>query len=872
MNNLRIALACSVAGFCLVGTSPAFAKPREFNVPAMPAKKAVQIFADQADVDVLASGDTLRGVNTNRVNGKAEVDDAMAKLLRGTPLKAIKSGNDTYLIKPNPQPTKIANTSYAEQQSPRPMEALTAEAPENESFGVEEIVVTAQKREESLQDTPISIAAFTSETLKQKGIGSLSDMMEGAIPSLRIVPYAGRASAVSMGMRGMVPFDATQVTRDPTVGIYIDGVYLGRVQGLGMELADIERIEILRGPQGTLFGRNTIGGAVSVVTKKPTGVLGLDLKGGIGNRDGRSLAAHMNLPAFGNISLKLDGVYEARDGWVKNPMTPEMVPSNYSIGGQSYDFGDVSKNFHAVKRYGFRASTLFEPADNLSFLYAFDWARDKSTGGYWHILSSSQTLLPVMGDFDDGRAKVARMPGPMLPSTAKTKGHTLTATWEVGSEIDIRSITGYRKLDSDQWDQDNGGLSGFYSSNGAVRLAQGRLSFANVKSKQFSQELQLIGTMGGDLNYVTGIYYFHEKGRDTATVFRSLLPNSDGTSVELYNPPITSNTVDGVPNQLQDRASRAKTESKALFGQVTWSPSALDNRLHVTVGGRYTDDKKNGRLAFLGGVPVDGIAFDFKSKRFDPMATLAYDFSDDINVYVKYGRAYRAGGANTRSATLRTFNEEELDSYEIGLKADVLDRRARINLAAYTSWLKAAQIDFNNPLAISSTETVNVPGKIKVSGLEADITLVPVVGLSVNFSYVYTKASSILTVNPFSGLEEPVQNSLTPRHAVSGSFDYDFGYTPIGSPRIHFDVNSAGGYFSNQVPSFDSTKNKTTWLVNGRLSLAEIPVLNDSLELSVWGKNLTNRTYDQSDLFVAGNHTAFYNEPRTYGVEMRVVF
>jgi iron complex outermembrane receptor protein len=136
---------------------------------------------------------------------------------------------------------------------------------ENEtSSGVAEILVTAQKRAESIQDVPISVVALDADTLEQRGINSLGDLFTGQVPSLRIAPFLGRPSAVSIGMRGLVPVDATQVTRDPTVGIYIDGVYLGRVSGLAMEFSEVERLEVLRGPQGTLFGRNTIGGAISV--------------------------------------------------------------------------------------------------------------------------------------------------------------------------------------------------------------------------------------------------------------------------------------------------------------------------------------------------------------------------------------------------------------------------------------------------------------------------------------------------------------------------------------------------------------------------------------------------------------------------------
>ena len=203
--------------------------------------------------------------------------------------------------------------------------AAAPESTDDHSSGVADIVVTAQKREENLQDTPISMVALSADTLEEKGIGSLSDLFTGAIPSIRIAPFVGRVSAVSIGMRGLVPVDATQVSRDPTVGIYIDSVYLGRVSGLGMELADIERIEVLRGPQGTLFGRNTIGGAISVVSKRPTGELGLDVKAGIGNYRGRTFATHINLPEAAGISVKIDGVFEGRGGVVQNPLSDDAL-------------------------------------------------------------------------------------------------------------------------------------------------------------------------------------------------------------------------------------------------------------------------------------------------------------------------------------------------------------------------------------------------------------------------------------------------------------------------------------------------------------------------------------------------------------------
>jgi iron complex outermembrane recepter protein len=562
---------------------------------------------------------------------------------------------------------------------------------------------------------------------------------------------------------------------------------------------------------------------------------------------------------------------------VKNPLTSNDVPANYTIGGQPYSFEDVNHDFGEVKRYGFRVASLFKPSDSISFLYAFDWSRDKSTGGYWHVNSTTQTVIPaVFAARDSGRASVARLAVPVLPSTAKTQGHSFTAEWEISDALTLKTISGWRKLNGIQWDQDAGGISRWNTA------AQGRLSFARVLQKQQSHELQLIGDVG-DLKFVTGAYYFKESGADTATVFRSVTLNGTGTGTTFRNPATTSNVVSGAINLLQDRAAEADIKSKALFAQATYSPG--ESGLHLTVGGRYTDDQKDGRLTFLTGAPnvfPGGTAprniapFVFKSSRFDPMATVAYDFSDDINAYVKYGRAYRAGGANTRSAILRTFGEEELTSYEIGIKADLFDRRARVNLAAYTSGLKDAQFDFVNPANVSATETLNVAGKTKVKGIEVDVTLVPTRGLTLGVNYVYTRFGQRAVTNPFSNLVELVNIANTPKHALSASLDYDFGTTSLGRPRLHIDADNVGGYFASAVPSGDPARNKKTWLINGRLSLSEIPIFGENLEVAVWAKNLTNRTYQQSDFIVptgaGSNFTTFYNEPRNYGLEFRVRF
>jgi len=199
--------------------------------------------------------------------------------------------------------------------------AAAAEAVAAEEDGLAEIVVTAQKRSENLQKTPIAIAVLNSATLTDRHVVSLLDLGDGAIPSLKIAPFFSRPGVLVINIRGVgVMADSNQPARDQGVGVYVDGVYLGRAQGLGAALYDVENIEVLKGPQGTLFGRNTMGGAVSIVTKKPSGKFKSNTTLGVGNYNSYNAVTHIDLPEFNNISVKIDGILSRRDGMVDNPL------------------------------------------------------------------------------------------------------------------------------------------------------------------------------------------------------------------------------------------------------------------------------------------------------------------------------------------------------------------------------------------------------------------------------------------------------------------------------------------------------------------------------------------------------------------------
>src|SRR6478736_5822018 len=222
-----------------------------------------------------------------------------------------------------------------------------------EQKGLEEIVVVATKRETNLQDTAIAITVLDDVALEDRHVQSLLDLADGSVPSLRIATFEARQSALTVGIRGIVPLDANQPAREQGVGIYVDGVYLARQHGLNAALLDVDHIEVLKGPQGTLFGRNTEGGAVSLVSKAPTGEFGVRLNAGVGNFDGHNFDLHLDLPKVGNVAFKLDGVSQYQDATTKDPLPG-------STGWYYFD------------RTGFRAAMRWDPSDSFTLDYSYD--------------------------------------------------------------------------------------------------------------------------------------------------------------------------------------------------------------------------------------------------------------------------------------------------------------------------------------------------------------------------------------------------------------------------------------------------------------------------------------------------------------------
>ena len=809
--------------------------------------------------------------------------------------------------------------------TPAPQDPAAAPADQaTNPDGLADIVVTATKRATNLQKTPISISVLDSQALTERHVLSLFNLADGSVPSLRVATFEARQSALTIGIRGIVPYDQNQTARDGGVSVYIDGVALGKTQGLNAALFDIERIEVLKGPQGTLFGRNTEGGALSLVTKAPTGEFGGRVEGGVGNYGSRTGEIHLDLPAFYNIAIKLDGVYQHQDPTVKDPLAG-------STGWNYYD------------RKGGRAAARWTPFEGFTADIAYDYAKDDNTPNYSQLLSynpnnytvgtytNPQTGVlgtslfipgtgaatpiacggtitaaqaaagkplciapkaPLVGVHPE-RQKVADVGVPQQPSVDITHGVSANLKYKVAPWLELRSITAWRGVKTDQWDNSGGPERSSFSpfvlntANPTALNTTGtfsRYSLSFLQQHQFSQEFQAVGSSNG-FDYVVGAYYFTEHATEYAATPLTNQWNADGTAYTIRSPIVTG-TVTGansgyqpyaascnntlaatVPQfanscQFITRASEAYDHNYSVFGNLTYTPQGADF-LHFTAGGRWTKDKRRGRLYVVNNV-VQPFTFSNDISRFDPMFNLAFDATKDVHLYAKYSTGFRAGGANDRSQSFNAFGPEAVKSYEVGAKMEFLDHRVRLNLAGYIMDRSNTQFDFDlydtngsSPTSGAHIEQTQNAGTSKIRGIEADLTVRPVTGLTLAASYAYTYWKAPSAVNSITGgLPQQLYIVYTPRNAASGSIDYSI---PVGKDdtavSIHFDANYASSQYSFQL---EPTKTDPSFIVNGRIALTDIAVsANNKVTLSLWSRNLLNHTYIYRRS--AANSTPVYN-------------
>ncbi|MFK8049863.1 MAG: TonB-dependent receptor [Halioglobus sp.] len=700
---------------------------------------------------------------------------------------------------------------------------------------LEEVIVTAQKREQSLQDTPISIASFNNADVEKLGITNLHDIAS-AVPNLDIRQTTNSSAGARVYIRGIGVNDHV-VTLDGAVGIYMDGVYLARNTGLAFDVADIERIEVLRGPQGSLWGRNTTGGAINFISKLPTGEFGFKQTVDIGNYDLVRTNSQIEAPLTEQLSAKLSLLYEDKEGWVENRAA-------------GVDFGDQ-------ENLGTRLALNWVPSEQLQIDYAYDYSQSDFGSNYYQNGTPFNAAFAGV-PFSRSRQENASPSVPYQESDFEIEGHGLTVLWDLGPSMQLKSISSYREME-----QHN------YTDNGANPVST-RI-FSNdpfdVDQSQVSQELQLLGSAFNDeLQYTTGLYYFREEGEESNADFVSLT-----TAFEF---------------QIYDRFVKAENSAWAAYGEMTWTPAALSDRLHLTAGARYSVDKReiqisNNLLEVQTPESAGGARDDWSN--LSPSFVLAYDVSDHSNAYIKYVHGYRTGGFNGRAGTVREaikpVDEENLVSYELGLKSEWFDRRLRINTAVFVSDYEDVQLSLvdNDPDAPPGAVARINAGEAELSGIELDITAALSDRLRIHLAYAYLDSEFVEVIDPISGddISDIYLLVGAPETSYNADLDYTIGHYDWGhlSANLNYAWRDSRNIKTTELEVGDPVGSYGLW--NARLSLTEWKISSSgALGFALWIRNLTDEEYqlDGFGLPTTGSTLVTYGEPRTYGVQLSYTF
>lgn len=597
-----------------------------------------------------------------------------------------------------------------------------------------EIIVSARRRNESIQDTPVAVTAVTPMQLEAVGTTSLVDL-QGLAPNTLITTQSTGAATANISIRG-IAFADVDKSFDPAVGVNVDGVYIGTSTGQMLDFFDIASIEILRGPQGTLFGRNTIAGVINVRRTKPTGVWGGKFEASVGSYGRIGLRGVLNVPVVPDLlAVKLFEMHEQNDGFLKDADTGKHVggSNNENFGASilltpSYNFDALLTLEQQESDFDPRQGSLMQTGDVFCNFVRADACNRNNTDDIYTVFD------PGFKPYGHYRARAA----------------TLEANYDAGF-TNLTSVTSYRESDEDQR-QDFGSV-GLYD---ALRVQD---------YWQFSQELRAAGNLFTGFDYVAGLYYFQSK----------------------YHL-IQGNALFGAPRSTtQDTTGKSK--SYAAFFDLNWE---VMPGLRISGGGRFTHDSKTLANALIADPNGNlGISGSESWNKFTPKIGIDYRPSDELMVYASWSRGYRSGGFSGRGQTYFSattpYDPETVDAYEVGFKSELFDRLATLNVAAYyTDYKNIQQSTTITSTTAQGNETIvtNAAGA-KIKGIEADLTVRPVYRWNLRASLGYTDANfrNFLTGAPVGGELRTFDYSnvdliYAPKITAAVSSDYTFDIGP----------------------------------------------------------------------------------------------
>jgi iron complex outermembrane receptor protein len=737
---------------------------------------------------------------------------------------------------------------------------------------LEEVVVSAQHKPESAQYTPISLVSFDREKLEVLSITNIEDI-RSQVPNFQIDNFPSSNQTLRLFIRGIGIGDV-QITQDPAVGVYIDGVYLARSTGLATEVADLERIEVLRGPQGTLYGRNTTGGALNLITARP-GFDSLEFEQtlGAGNRGRQYAKSMLNLPLGDRHAIKLSALYERLDGFVDNT-------------GPGGDFGDRKAGAYRVDwRWQISGTTTLDYAFDQSTIESFNYTPQAVQPGIPSGTPADAAIISSQRfvQYSDRRFSTLATSVPLQANDTETHGHSLTAEWS-HSNTRIKSITAWRELSDDSYIEFASGASSEYRVDfGAITLGEQTvqpLPLGSVKTRvdqqQFSQELQLFGTAVDAWEYIAGIYFFEEKARE------NWFPMHHIFSFPLLE---TGDTATAVNLRAED--NDIENTAAALYGQITWTPVKFASKAHFTVGWRHSRDWRDVDRVFLqdnyidfGDLllgPLESIDFAADaSNRFDDdsfQLMLEYDWTDNLHGYSKYVEAYKSGGYNTRDPDpdyfAQGFGEEKNRTIELGFKGELLNNQLRVNGAVFYSKFEDLQQNFLLPGGISDTRVFN-SGSAATQGFEMTLASTPWYGLlcTLNYAYLDTRIDDVN--DPFTGTQRSFSFASAPAHSAALSLDYQIQ----AASRGQWLVNVNYSFVDERRAETANLDRESHQLLNGRIALANMPMLRGKIAIALWVKNALDEDYVAFaiDNLPHASRAVLWGETRTWGLDLKYAF
>ncbi|MEM6483839.1 MAG: TonB-dependent receptor [Pseudomonadota bacterium] len=736
-----------------------------------------------------------------------------------------------------------------------------AQTSENSSGGIssilEEVTVTARKQEEGLQDAPLAVTAFTGESLDARGITNISEV--GLItPNMNYQnnPVAGGSSSVAtVYIRGIGQRDFLG-TIDNGVGFYIDDVIVARTVGAVVDLLDVERIEVLRGPQGTLFGRNNVGGAVKLHTRAPGNEFLGYVDGQVGTDGMLRLKASVDVPFSESFTSTFSILDSQQDGYVDRPAGGDLGDENVTALRAAFRL-DASESVTADLSFDYSNQEVNGPA------FVLHDAGELAPGGFagFHnnVTEFAQCNYGEFGPFAvTGVANPACYNNQWLAGTdtnlgtaptfsdTRTWGTRLGLEWQINDNWTLKSITAYRDLDA-QFAKD--------SDASPLKIVH---FFDDFVTEQFSQELQLIGSLAdGKIDWITGLYYFDEDGENLNLLEFAIADFQSGAGFG--------------------------TESEAFFTQATWHAT---DKLDVTVGGRYTDETKlfdpdqfvgpnligipytdsagacvvqdeganiaAGNPGFVATIPGENCPVrqlplgenERNTTEFNPMVNVAYQVSDELMTYATYSEGFRSGGFVQRVfpplPSVFSFDPEFVDSYEIGAKYRSEDGALTLNVAAFFMDYTDIQVRTEIPGFVGELED-NI-GDAEIKGFEVEA----IVGLTnstiLEFAYGYTDAEyTAIRVEPGLSSTVGLDDSFdhVPEHSASAALSSEFSMESGASIVARLDVSYQSEYANDPDNSAEIFTPEVT-LVNASVRWYSA---DGKYQFTLGGKNLTDDEY-----------------------------